>query len=129
MAYNRGGYSRSRRSSTGSGSRWMALRFAGACKVCGARIAAGETAYWDAGARTVTCHAIDCADADGLTTNKPLTGPWDNRTDLRIRAEHRIGAAAPSAPRVIATTFNAAQPCTRTRADAARMHRCCGCCD
>jgi hypothetical protein len=64
----------------------MALRFAGSCKICGSRIAAGETAYWDAGAKTVTCHAISCCEADGLTTTKPLTGPWDQRTDLREHA-------------------------------------------
>ena len=38
---------------TGSaGSRWMQLRYAGTCKVCGKPIPAGETAYWDAGTRT-----------------------------------------------------------------------------
>jgi hypothetical protein len=128
MAYNRGGYSRSRRSSTGSGSRWMALRFAGACKVCGARIAAGETAYWDAGARTVTCHAIDCADADGLTTNEPLTGPWDKRTDLRVRADHRIGSAAPVPARVITTRFNSGAVVYQNSRGRCIDAPCCGCC-
>lgn len=69
MSYYRNKY---RRSTGGAGSRWMNLRYAGTCKVCGNSIPKGEFAYWDAGARTVTCERIDCADADGLTTNKPL---------------------------------------------------------
>ena len=68
---------RGRRSSLSS--RWMSLRYAGTCKVCGCPLPAGALAFWDAGARTVTCERIDCAAADGLTTNKPLTGPWDQR--------------------------------------------------
>ena len=42
----------------GSGSRWMDLRYAGTCKVCGAQLPAGSRAYWDAGARTVTCSSV-----------------------------------------------------------------------
>jgi hypothetical protein len=84
----------------------MQLRYAGVCKVCGARVAAGERAYWDSVARTVTCYGIECCDVDGLATNKPLTGPWDTRTDIRERAEHRIFDPAPSAPRVTTTRFN-----------------------
>jgi hypothetical protein len=61
-----------RRGRAGGGSRWMTLRYPGRCKVCGAALRAGTLAFWDAGARTVTCERIDCADADGLTTNKPL---------------------------------------------------------
>jgi hypothetical protein len=103
----------------------MDLRYAGTCKVCGARIAAGDRAYWDASARTVTCEAMACCEADGLTTNKPLTGPWDKRRDLRERAERRIGAAAPTDPFAK----------TRSRGyyghDAGRCEDapCCGCCD
>lgn len=87
MSYNR-------RRSTG-GSRWMSLRFTGKCKVCGQQIPAGAQGFYDANAKTVTCHNIDCCDADGLTTHSPLTGPWDKRADLRVRIDHRIGAAAP----------------------------------
>jgi len=123
MAYHRNNKYRS--GSTGGGSRWMPLRYAGTCKICGHAIAKGETAYWDASARTVTCHDIDCGDADGLTTNKPLTGPWDKRTDTRVRSDHRIGDPAP------------ADPFAKTRSrgyygrDAGRCEDapCCGCCD
>jgi hypothetical protein len=84
MAYNR-------RRSTG-GSRWMSLRYAGTCKVCGTTVPAGAQGFYDANARTVTCHGIDCCEVDGLTTTSSLTGPWDKRTDLRVRTDHRVGA-------------------------------------
>jgi hypothetical protein len=123
MAYNR---NRNYRRPSGAGSRWMNLRFAGSCKVCGSRIAAGDLAYWDSVARTVTCHAIDCADADGLTTNKPLTGPWDTRTDIRERADHRIGEAAPV--RVTVTCFNSGAVVTQNSRGRCEDAPCCGCC-
>jgi hypothetical protein len=119
---------RSRRSSTGSGSRWMQLRYAGVCKVCGRKIPAGASAYWDAAARTVTCQWIDCADADGLTTIEPLTGPWDTRTDLRVRADHRIGSPVPTAPRVITTRFNSGAVVYRNARGRCIDAPCCGCC-
>ena len=106
----------------------MSLRYAGSCKVCGSRIAVGDQAYWDASARTVTCHAIDCCDADGLVTNRPLTGPWDTRTDTRERVDHRIGSAAPSAPRVIATTFNSGATVYQNARGRCEDAPCCGCC-
>jgi hypothetical protein len=122
-AYSRRGIYR--RSTSGGGSRWMSLRYAGSCKVCGSRIAAGETAYWDAGAKTVTCHAISCCEADGLTTNKPLTGPWDQRTDLRERAESRIGAAAPY---VVVTRFNSGATVYQNSRGRCEDAPACGCC-
>jgi hypothetical protein len=51
----------------GAGSRWMDLRYAGVCKVCGTDLPAGTCAYWDSGARTVTYERIECASADRLT--------------------------------------------------------------
>jgi hypothetical protein len=103
----------------------MQLRYAGSCKVCGASIAKGETAYWDSGTRTVTCHAIDCCDADGLTTESPLTGPWDKRTDTRVRAETRIGAAAPY---VITVRFNSGAVVYQNSRGRCIDAPCCGCC-
>lgn len=113
-----------RRSASTGGSRWMNLRYAGKCKVCGEPVAAGARGFYDSAARTVTCTAIACADADGLTTNKPLTGPWDTRTDTRVLAESRIGEPAP------------VDPFAKTRSrgyygiDARRCEDapCCGCC-
>lgn len=125
MAYNRNGY---RRSSSGAGSRWMPLRFAGTCKVCGEAIAKGDLAYWDASARTVTCESLDCCEADGLTTNKPLTGPWDKRTDIRERTDYRIGSAAPTSPRVIATRFNSGAVVYQNVRGRCIDAPCCGCC-
>ncbi len=125
MAYNNRSYNRNRRSASRAGSRWMALRYAGTCKVCGSRIAAGAWAYWDAAARTVTCERIECCDADGLTTNKPLTGPWDKRTDTRERTDHRIGTAA---PRVIATRFNSGAVVYQNARGRCEDAPCCGCC-
>ena len=57
MAYNR---NRNYRRTSSAGSRWMNLRYAGNCKVCGTSIPKGDTAYWDASARTVTCYAWEC---------------------------------------------------------------------
>jgi len=125
MAYNRN-YRRNR--STGAGSRWMPLRYAGSCKVCGSAIAVGDHAYWDANARTVTCWDIECCDADGLTTNKPLTGPWDKRTDTRERTDHRIGSAAPTAPRLITTRFNSGAVVYQNSRGRCIDAPCCGCC-
>lgn len=122
MAYNnnrRGG-------SSGSASRWMALKYPGICKICGANIPAGDRAYWDIATRAVTCTRIDCADADGLTTNQPLTGPWDTRTDTRVLADHRIGAAAPS---VIVTRFNSGATVSVNARGRCIDAPCCGCCD
>jgi hypothetical protein len=104
----------------------MSLRYAGTCKVCGRSVPAGALAFWDAAARTVTCDAIDCADADGLTTNKPLMGPWDQRTDTRVRADHRVGDAA---PQVITTRFNSgAVVSVNARGRCEDAPSCCGCC-
>ena len=87
---------RYRNSPRRSSSRWMALRYAGVCKVCGTSLPVDARAFWDASARTVTCDALDCAEADGLTTTEPLTGPWDKRTDTRVLTESRVRPAAPA---------------------------------
>jgi hypothetical protein len=125
MAYNR---NRNYRLASGSaGSRWMSLRYAGSCKVCGSRIAAGEQAYWDANARTVTCEAMACCEADGLTTEKLPTGPWDGPADQRItvRADKRVGAAAPY---VITTRFNSGAVVYQNSRGRCIDAPCCGCC-
>lgn len=117
MSYNR--YNRNRRST--GGSRWMALRYAGICKVCGTRIPAGTTAFYDSAAKTVTCHNMECADADGLTTMTRPTGPWDGPARPTF-SDHRIGSAAPIPAR--SGEYNRAY--SRGRCEDAP---CCGCCD
>lgn len=102
----------------------MALRYAGRCKVCGSSVAAGDRGFYDADAKTVTCERIECAKADGLTTVKHPTGPWDKWESHDVLAESRIGAPAP------------ADPFAKTRSrgyygrDAGRCEDapCCGCC-
>ena len=121
-AYNRRG---NYRRSSGAGSRWMNLRYAGQCKVCGGRIAASESAYWDASARTVTCHAMACCEVDGLTTVKLPTGPWDHHNGITVRADHRIGSAA---PRVIVTRFNSGSTIYQNARGRCEDAPCCGCC-
>jgi hypothetical protein len=110
----------------------MSLRYPGVCKVCGSSLAAGALAFSDAGARTVTCDAIDCAAADGLTTNKPLTGPWDKRTDTRVRADRRIGEAAPvthvAPKRVHAIRLNSGAVLSVNARGRCEDAPCCGCC-
>jgi hypothetical protein len=125
--YRRSNY---RRSTSGAGSRWMDLRYAGQCKVCGSGIAAGESAYWDAGARTVTCQAMACCEADGLTTEKAPTGPWDGPADQRItvRADKRIGDPAQTSPRVIVTRFNSGSTIYQNARGRCEDPPCCGCC-
>lgn len=127
MAYNR---NRNYRRASSAGSRWMNLRYAGACKVCGSRIPAGELAYSDASARTVTCHALACCEADGLTTVKLPTGPWDGSPDQRItvRAEKRVGDSAPTGPRAIVTRFNSGSTIYQNTRGRCEDAPCCGCC-
>jgi hypothetical protein len=119
---------RGRRSSSSSRSRWMDLRYAGACKVCGGHLPAGTRAYWDAAARTVTCTAIECVDADGLTTVEPLTGPWDKRTDTRVLAASRVGAAAPAPARVHTVRLNSGAVLSVNARGRCEDAPCCGCC-
>src|SRR5262245_24706770 len=92
MSGYRRNYSRGRRTGSG-GSRWMALRYAGTCKVCERHIPAGESAYWDAEHRTVTCRAEACCEADGLGQYEPS---WDgSRQVFKLNsgdaAAHRYG--------------------------------------
>ena len=120
MAYNR-----RHRTAQRTTSRWMTLRYAGKCKVCQRALQAGELAFWDSATKTVTCHDIECCDADGLTTIKPLTGPWDKRTDTRERLEKRLGAPA---PRVIVATFNSGESAWVNANGRCEDAPCCGCC-
>lgn len=72
-------------------SRWMNLRYAGTCKVCGNGIPEGTLAFYDAGTKTVTCHGIDCCEADGLTKSEwrgsPVSGQF-----VATRTETRVGS-------------------------------------
>jgi len=112
------------RRSSGGTSRWMNLRYAGTCKVCGVAVPAGTNAFWDAGARTVTCYNIACCEADGLTTQEwkgsPVSGQF-----VAVRAARRIGAPAPS---VITTVFNSGAVVTVNRNGRCEDAPCCGCC-
>jgi hypothetical protein len=123
MAYNRG-----YRRSSGAGSRWMDLRYAGTCSVCGARVAAGERAFWDAAARTVTCHALACCEADGLTKQELV---WDGTASgqrVTVRSEQHIGTPAPTEPRVIVTRFNSGPTIYQNACGRCEDAPCCGCC-
>lgn len=115
-------YHKSYRRGGGGGSRWMALRYSGQCKVCSAAIAKGETAYWDASARTVTCYALSCAEADGLTEREDH-GPagW-----VTVRRAYRVGSVAPT---VVVTRFNSGAVSYRNARGRCEDAPCCGCCD
>jgi hypothetical protein len=110
------------RRSGSAGSRWMQLRYAGTCKVCGKPIARGETAYWDASTRTATCYDLSCAEADGLTTRE-CHGPAGWVTE---RLSQRIGAPAPS---IVTTWFNSGASTYRNARGRCEDAPCCGCCD
>ncbi len=124
MAYNR---NRNYRRTSSAGSRWMNLRYAGNCKVCGTSIPKGDTAYWDASARTVTCYAWECCEADGLTTVKPATGLWD-KDGLKVRAERLVGDPAPVPPRVNTIRFNSGAVIYQNARGRCEDAPCCGCC-
>ena len=68
-----------RRSSTTAKPRWMALKFAGKCDVCGVTLPAGATAFWHGRGQGVTCHGIDCCTARGLTTEEWVGSPVSGR--------------------------------------------------
>jgi hypothetical protein len=103
----------------------MPLRYAGTCKVCGETVPAGDTGFYDASARTVTCSQIVCAKADGLTRSEwagsPVSGSW-----VDTLSDKRIGAGADTEGDYFAKT--------RSRgyygSDARRCEDapCCGCC-
>jgi hypothetical protein len=101
----------------------MDLRYAGTCKVCGDAIPAGQRAYWDAAARTVTCWKLSCCEADGLTEQE-CHGPAGTVT---VRRAYRVGAAAPGL--VVTTRFNSGATTHRNARGRCEDAPCCGCCD
>ena len=48
--------------------RWMDLKYAGVCSVCGERLPVGTRAWYSPADRSVTCTNLECARARGLTT-------------------------------------------------------------
>jgi hypothetical protein len=110
---------------TGSaGSRWMQLRYAGTCKVCGSTLPADTWAYWDSAARTVTCARIECAQADGLTE---VTERWAGNPDGKITLRtYRVGTPA---PQLVISRFNSGATVTRNARGRCEDAPCCGCCD
>jgi len=120
--YRRSGY---RGGGGGAGSRWLTLRYAGSCKVCGAELPAGSFAFCDAATRAVTCERIECAEADGLTrqewSGSPVSGQF-----VRVRVERRVGIAAPG---VIVSRFNSGATTYRNARGRCEDAPCCGCCD
>lgn len=102
-------------------SRWLTVKYAGTCKVCGAAVPVGARAFYDAGARTLTCATLPCAKADGLTRSKwsgsPVSGQWCD-----TYAEYRIGEGAP--------IVHYGRGNTRRRSGyRCEDAPCCGCCD
>jgi hypothetical protein len=121
------GYVSRYRHTGGGGSRWMNLRYAGTCKVCAQSLPAGTNAYWDASARTVTCSAIACAQADGLTQ---VTERWAGNPDGKISLRaYRVGSPAPVHPQVVVTRFNSGATTYRNARGRCEDASCCGCCD
>ncbi len=71
--------------------RWLTLRYPAPCKVCGRTVATGEPAFYDYAARSATCDALACCDADGLTREvwhgSPVSGCY-----ATARSDRRLGA-------------------------------------
>jgi hypothetical protein len=80
-----------RKPSPNTQSRWMNLKYAGTCKVCGSAVAAGDYAFYDAAARTITCDTMACCEADGLHTQEWSGSPVSGRY-VTVRAARRIGS-------------------------------------
>ncbi len=73
----------------------MDLKFPGVCAVCGRELEAGARGYWEPADRTVTCTALECAKARGLTRSvwwgSPISGRWIDQ----LAAEPIGGVARP----------------------------------
>jgi hypothetical protein len=132
--YYRNGHRRNANRSSGSGSRWMPLRYDGICKVCGESIPAGETAYWDSVAKTTTCYKIDCAEADDLTERVER---WARNPDGKItRSAYRVTSGSPVHPnavkdtgkRIVTTRFNSGAVVYQNARGRCEDAPCCGCC-
>jgi hypothetical protein len=134
------GYNNNRRNgaygrrSSRPGSRWMNLRYAGVCKVCGVDIPAGARAYWDGAAKTVTCTRDDCMLADGIAEVTDRS-PWLPSGRVRAR-ERRIGDGVQAIhenvrrakPQSYVTTFNSGASVYVNRNGRCEDAPCCGCC-
>ena len=82
----------------------------------GTPIPAGATAFYDYATRATTCHAIECADADGLTREQwqgaPTSGAW-----VKVVAAQRLGPGAPMPERTWKERYGRCEDAP-----------CCGCC-
>lgn len=88
-------------------------------------VARGELAYWDQGARTLTCEALDCARADGLTERvQRWAGNPDGVETLRMV---RAGTPAP-VDRVAVTRFNSGAAVYQNARGRCEDAPCCRCC-
>jgi hypothetical protein len=135
MAYNRRRYgARTGAARRGPNSRWMDLRYAGVCKVCGVAVPAGARAYWDGAAKTVTCASRDCALADGVATVRDqslwapdgVVTPLDTRIGDGVREIHENVRRAN--PRSYVTTFSSGASVMVNRNGRCEDAPCCGCC-
>lgn len=78
--------------------RWMDLKYAGRCHVCGQALAQGARGFWDPDTRAVTCTSLECAETDGLTTRVWWGAPTSGSFVTRLN-DHRVGpSTAPMAP-------------------------------
>ncbi len=69
--------------------KWMPLRYAGKCKVCGDLVGADVVAFYDSANKTITCSNSECCKKDGL---------WDEVK--AIATPTRVGPPAPIPPKV-----------------------------
>ena len=94
--------------------------------MCKKQVPAGERAFYDAEAKTVTCWELECCVADGLTEQVWSGSPVDGAF-VPSRTEKRVGSPAPVDDDPFAKT--------RSRGyygrDARRCEDapCCGCCE
>lgn len=118
---------RGRRSYAPRPARWMDLKYAGACHVCGASLGRGARGFYDPETRAVTCTDMDCCEKDGLTAQEwwgaPTSGQWVTK-----RSDHRIGAGVPVEPRIVVTRFSSGATSYRNSRGRCEDAPCCGCC-
>lgn len=87
MAY----YRNNTRRTAAQSSRWMNLRYAGTCKVCGSTVAEGDHAFYDAASRKITCEKMACCEADNLTAREWAGSPVSGQF-VTVRSPRRIGS-------------------------------------
>jgi len=78
-----------RRSYAPRPARWIDLKYAGRCHICGRELRAGTRAFYDPADKSVTCTDMACAETAGLTRQEWHGSPVSGRY-VRVLSERRL---------------------------------------